>query len=338
MTDPADAVMDIVFARWRSQTMYAGVELGVFEVLKDGPATARDVARTLDLDADNTYRLLRGLASLDLLEEATDGTFSITVQGKLLTEDHPRSLRGIARLVESHEQYSVWPRLQDLVRTGETDAFEKEFGSPLFEYVQKNPEHAEVFDAGMTSHSAVETRSVLQALDDYDFSDRNRLCDVGGGAGHLLAHLLADRDHLEGEVLELPPVVDAAGAVPEELGVDDRFTFTAGDMFEAVPRADGYFMKHIMHDWSDEECVRILNQVTEAAPDGAPVFVAEYVVPGPETSHFSKLFDLHMMLMVGGRERTIDEYGGLFEGAGIELVNHHTAEGRAMSVVEGRVT
>ncbi len=338
MSDAADEVMHLIFARWRSQTLWAGVELGVFEVLSDGARPAAGVAGELDLDPDNTYRLLRGLASLELLDERPDGTFAINERGEHLTRDHPMSLRGIARLVEGEEQYAIWPSLPELVETGEEDAFEQVHGAALFEYVQENPEHAEVFDEGMTSHSTVETRDVLEALDGYGFDGPAHLCDVGGGAGHFLSHLLDERPRLTGQVLELPQVVEKAGELPGRLGVADRITFTAGDMFESVPGADAYVLKHILHDWTDAECVRILANVREAADAGVPVLVAEYVVPGPETPHFAKLFDLHMLLCTGGRERTVEEYGELFDRAGIELVEHHQADGRLMSVVEGRVT
>jgi predicted transcriptional regulator len=338
MSDPADEVMHMIFARWRSQTLYAGVELGVFELLSEGARPATDVATELDLDPDNTYRLLRALASLGLLEERPDRTFAINERGEHLIREHPMSLRGIARLVEGEEQYAIWPHLPELVESGEEDAFEKVHGASLFQYVQENPEHAEVFDEGMTSHSTVETRDVLEALADYRFDGPGHLCDVGGGGGHLLSHLLEDRPRLTGEILELPQVAEKAGEVPERLGVDDRIAFTPGDMFEAVPEADGYFLKHILHDWSDGECVEILESVAEAAGTGTPVMVAEYVVPGPNGGQFAKLFDLHMLLCTGGRERTVEEYGELFDRAGIELVDHHQADGRLMSVVEGRVT
>jgi hypothetical protein len=337
MSDPADAVIDLIFGRWRSQTLYAGVELGVFEELADGPARAGEVADALDLDPDNTYRLLRALGSLDLLDEGSDGTFSLTGKGALLTEDHPHSLRGVARLEESPEHYALWTHLPEFVRTGEQGAFEKEHGYRLFEYPEADPAYSRIFDEAMTSYSRLETRAVLAALDGDRLADVDHLCDVGGGHGYLLSHLVREHTHLTGEVLELPKVVEEAGGLPEELGVDDRVGFTAGDMFEAVPGADGYLMKHILHDWNDEECVEILENIRAAARPDAPVFVAELVVPGPDTRHFAKLFDIHMMVATTGRERTVEEYGELFEAAGMELAGHHAADGQPMSVVEGRV-
>lgn len=337
MSDPADAVAELIFGRWRSQILYAGVELGLFEALADGPATARDVAEDLDLDPGNSYRLLRALGSLELLDERPDGTFRITEKGRLLTGDHPRSLRGVALLEESPEHYALWTYLPEFVRTGEQGAFEEVHGHRLFEYPDEDADYSRIFDAAMTSYSRIETAAVLEALDEAHLDGVEHVCDVAGGHGYLLSHLLEAHPELTGEVLELPKVVREAGALPEEVGVADRITFTAGDMFEAAPEADAYLMKHILHDWDDGECVEILESVREAAPEGAPVFVAEHVVPGPDTPHFAKLFDIHMLVATTGRERTVEEYRELFRRAGMELAGHHTAEGRPMSVVEGRV-
>lgn len=336
MSEPADEVIDLIFGRWRSQTLYAGVELGVFEVLAERPRSAGEVADELDLDAENTYRLMRALATIGLLDEHRDGNFEITDRGELLTEDHPRSLRGVALLEEGPEHYAAWTHLPELIRSGEEGAFEKEFGHPPYEHREADREYGRVFNEAMTSYSSMQTAAVLEALDEEQLADIRHLCDVGGGRGHLLCHLLESYPHLTGEVLELPQVVEEAGDLPAEMGVEDRLTFTAGDMFESVPEADGYLMKYILMDWSDGECVEILENIREAAEPGAPVFIAEEVVPGPETPHFAKLMDLHMLVATAGRERTVEEFGELFGRAGLELVGHHRADGRPMSVVEGR--
>lgn len=332
--------MDLIFGRWRSQILYAGVKLGVFEALADEPQSAEAVAETQGLDPENTYRLLRALGSLDLLEERPNGTFALTENGAVLTRDHSHSLRGIALLEEGPVHYALWTHLVEFVRTGEHDAFEKEHGHAQFEDLDRavDPEYANVFNEAMTSLSRMETAAVREALDEETLSSVSHLCDVAGGRGYLLSHLLKGHPNLTGEVLELPNVVDEAGPVPEGIGVADRLAFTPGDMFEAVPEADGYVMKHILHDWGDERCIRILNNIRAAAPSGAPVFIAEHVVPGPDTSHFAKLFDVHMMVATGGQERTLGEYGTLLEKAEMELVDHHRAEGHPMSVVEGRVS
>lgn len=337
MSEPAERVIDLIFGRWRSQVLYAGVELGIFEVLGEAPATAEAVTGELDLDPDNGYRLMRALAALGLLHESPDATFSITDAGAVLTEDHPRSLRGVARLEEGPDHYMLWTYLPEFVRTGEQDASEEVTGYAGFERLAEDREHEEIFSAAMTSFSRIETDAVLAALDPEDLSDVGHLCDVAGGRGYLLSQLLLDHPGMRGTVLEIPEVAEGAGAVPEEFGVADRVTFVEGDMFESVPRADGYVMKHVLHDWNDDECVEIMDSIREAAPSGAPVYVCELVVPGPEEPHFAKLFDIHMMVATTGRERTVEEYGELFERADMELAGHHVAEGQPMSVVEGRV-
>ncbi len=118
------------------------------------------------------------------------------------------------------------------------------------------------------------------------------------------------------------------------MGVGDRCEYVAGDMFRAVPAADAYILKHILHDWSDAECVQILTNIYRAAPTDARAFVAEFVVPGPDTPHFSKLFDIHMMSASSGRERTEEEYAALFDEAGWNYVRTWYAGSKLMGVVE----
>jgi hypothetical protein len=122
----------------------------------------------------------------------------------------------------------------------------------------------------------------------------------------------------------------------EPMELANRVDFIAGDFFEEVPRADAYLMKHILHDWSDAECVDILSTIREAAPDGATLYNCELVVPGPDEPHLAKLFDIHMMIASTGRERTEEEYADLFEEAGFELVETHEHPEIPMSVVEGQ--
>lgn len=337
MTEATEHVNGIIFGRWRSQTLYTGVELGVFEVVHDNPKHAVEIADQLDIDREQGYRLLRALGSLELLQESSDRRFSITPAGELLQADHPDSLRGLVLLEEGPTHYTVWKHLPDIVREGGPDGFQREFGHSIFDHQEADPEYAQAFNEGMTGHSTMESPMVAGLLDHVDFSGFDRVCDVGGGHGHLLCTLLQDVPRVEGAVLELPPVVDDEDQHwHEPMGLTDRVDFVAGDFFEAVPTADAYLMKHILHDWDDEECVEILSTIREAASDGARLFNCEFVVPGPEQPHFSKIFDVNMMVMTAGRERTGGEYAELFEEAGFEYVETHRTEEIPMAVVEGK--
>ncbi len=339
MKDPHQWVMDILSGRWRSQILYAGVKLGVFDALRAGPKRADDVASELQLDRPHTYRLLRALASLGLLSEDRNRSFSLTASGEFLRADHPQSLRGITLLEEGPEHYAVWKHLCAIVRDGGGDGFVREFGRPIFLYAVEAPGYGAIFNEAMSSLSAGETAMVLEALATYDFSGISHVCDVGGGHGHLLCSLLAKHPHLRGTVYELPSVIEQRDLLwAQKMNVAARCEYVAGDIFTEVPAADAYLLKHILHDWDDADSVRILSNVHKAAARDARVFVAEYVVPGPEAPHFAKLFDIHMMCATGGRERTEEEYAGLFERAGWAYRTTWYPPSRLMGVVEAAKT
>ncbi len=332
------AVLDLIFGRWRSQTLYAGVKLGIFEALSAGPRSAAAVAEELRLDAALAYRLMRGLASLELLSEHRGRNFSLTETGELLRADHPETLRGVTLLEEGPEHYALWAHLPAMVREGTQNAFLREFKRMAFEHAAHDPAYGEVFNEAMTSYSSAQTAWTLEALADCDISGIGHLCDVGGGHGHLLASLVAKYPGLRGTVLELPSVIeDSSRLHAPKLGVGERCSYIAGDMFEAVPQADAYLMKMILHDWSDEECGRILRNIARAANPGARLFIVEHMIPDADTPHFAKLFDLHMMCWGTGRERTVEEYAELVQRAGWRYQRTWYPRSRTMGVVEARL-
>jgi hypothetical protein len=184
MEDASAQVFDLIFGRWRSQILYAGVKLGVFEALARGPQSAVPAARELGVDAGLLYRLMRALGSLGLLHEDHSRTFALTPMGERLCRDHPRSLRGIALLIEGPEHYAAWKHLPALITDGQQDGFVREFGWPQFDYMVQHPSYGAVFNEAMSSYSHIDTQLVLEALEPYDFSGISHLCDVGGGHGH----------------------------------------------------------------------------------------------------------------------------------------------------------
>jgi hypothetical protein len=329
------AVLDMIFGRWRSQTLYAGVKLGIFEALARGRRAAAAVAEELELDAALAYRLMRGLASLELLSEDERRAFALTETGELLRKDHPQTLRGVTLLEEGPEHYALWGHLPAMVREGRQNAFVREFGRMAFEHAAQDPQYGAVFNDAMTSYSSAQTAWTLEALDGYDFSSIGQVCDIGGGQGHLLAGVVAKYPHLAGTVLELPSVIDERSHLHESL------RYVGGDMFECVPAADAYFMKMILHDWNDEECGRILHTVARAAAraarPGARLFIVEHIIPDAGTPHFAKLFDLHMMCWGTGRERTAAEYAALVQDAGWSYARTWYPRSRMMGVVEARL-
>lgn len=336
MNDPAGKVIDLIFGRWRSQILYTGMKLGVFDALASGPRSAVSVASRLHLDPGMLYRLMRALGSLELLQEDDRRTFSLTPMGQLLRQDHPQTLRGMTLLEEGPEHYAIWKHLPDMVKDGEQNAFVREFGHMAFEHAGVDPSYGAVFNEAMSSYSGADNAWVLEALESYDFSRISHLCDVGGGHGHTLCSLLAKYLHLKGTVLELPSVIENKELLwADKMGVEDRCNYVAGDMFKEVPPADAHMMKRIIHDWNDWECIQILSNIHRAAPQNGRVFIIEAVVPSPEEPHFSKLFDIHMMCWGTGRERTTQEYAELLERAGWKYLQTWYPASRMIGVVEG---
>jgi hypothetical protein len=210
---------------------------------------------------------------------------------------------------------------------------------PLFDYLRSNPRYGTVFNRAMTSYSLVETQWALAALAGEDFSQIHTLCDVGGGHGHLACGLLDAYRHLEAIVLDMPEVVGETDRLwAPKLGLSERCRYLAGDMFREAPPANAYILKSVLHDWRDDECVRILTNLRRAVVGAGRVFVVDFVVPGPEEPHFSKLFDIHMMLVLTGRERTATEFAELMAEVGWRYDAWHRVPNAFQSVITATAT
>lgn len=336
MEDLKAKIFDVLYGRWRSQILYAGVKLGIFDAVTDTPEPAAGVAAKLGLDPVLTYRLMRALGSLEFLQENASHHFTLTAVGKLLRCDNPATVRGTVLLAEGPTHYALWKHLPAMVRDGRQNAFVREFGQTAFGHAALDAEYRVTFNEGMSSYSVTQTGWLLEALSGYDFSKIDHLCDIGGGHGHMLCSLLARYRHLRGTVLDLPSVFeDRSSLWAEKMNVTDRCRYVGGDMFKEVPRADAYMMKMILHDWNDEECLQILYNIHRAAAPGGRIFIVEHVIPDSGAPHFAKLFDIHMMCWGTGRERTGQEYSILLEGAGWRYVRTWYPPGRMMGAVEG---
>lgn len=334
-SDPRTNVAELIVGSWKSHILYAGVELGIFEALENGQKSASEVANRLSLDTALGYRLLRALASIELLEEQKDRMFRLTPEGRFLLKDHPESLAAVALLEEGPEHYALWKHLPAMIRDGGQNAFVREFGRTAFQHADQDPGYGSVFNQAMNSYSAVQTKAALEALETFDFRSVRTICDIGGGQGHLLCGFLAQHPHLTGLVLERPSVIQAPERLwANRLGLGDRCRYVVGNMFEAVPSADVYLMKLIIHDWDDRGSVKILAAARRAAPANARLFIIEHIIPGPDASHFSKLYDIHMMCWGTGRERTREEYAALLAAAGWSFQGIRPMLGGLMGIVE----
>jgi hypothetical protein len=325
-------LINLTAGKWVSQAIAVAAELGIADLLKDGPRSAADIARAANASEDGVYRLLRALGSVGLFAETGERRFRLTPLGKRLRTDSPEAIGGYARFIGHESTWRPWGELRHSVHTGEP-AFDQVFGMPIFEYYAKMPEAATVFDAAMTSISTFESQAVVAA---YDFSRVGTLVDVAGGHGLLITAILETNRRMGGILFDLPHVTAGAPALLQSRGVADRCQIVSGDFFESVPEGgDAYIMKHIIHDWDDERATQILRNCHRAMGPGGKVLIVDAVIPAGNGAHFGKLLDLEMLVLTPrGRERTKVEFQNLLKRSGFRLRRVVSTETH-LSVVEG---
>jgi hypothetical protein len=324
------ALLELATGSWTTQVVYVAAKLGIPDRLAAGPARADDVAAQVGADPDAVYRLMRAMASRGVLRERRDGRFALTPVGDALRTDVEDSLRDMVLFIGHPARWADWGSLLYSVQTGQPAA-DKLRGMPFFEYLDTDPEFAQVFNNAMTAASGLSNDVALAA---YDFSDARLVIDVGGGHGAVLSTILRSAPGANGVLYDLPKVVDGAGPLLEEAGVAHRCTVQGGSFMESVPAGgDIYVMKNIIHDWNDEDALTILRNVRTAIADGGKLILLEMVLPQRSSSFIGHMLDLEMLLMVHGRERTRVQYYDLLNRAGFRL-NRVIPTVSPMSVVE----
>jgi hypothetical protein len=330
---PTVALRRLVNGYQVTQAIHVAVTLGIADLLRDGPRSSGDLADATQSHAPSLHRVLRALAAVGVLHEEDDGRFALTELGEGLRSDAAEPVGGWAAYVGRPAHFQAWGALLEAVRTGE-NAFASVHGCDVWEYRAHHPEDGAIFDRAMTDTSRRANRELLEA---YDFGHFERAVDVGGGHGAFLAAVLAAHRELHGVLFDQPHVVADAPAVLDAAGVRNRCEIAAGSFFDGVPAGgDAYLLKAIVHDWEDDDALRILRGVRAAIADGGTVLVVERELGPPNTEPEAKLSDLNMMVGPGGRERTRDEFAALFAESGFELervvstpIGLHIFEGRA---------
>ena len=313
MLAPEDQMMQWITSKWITKPIYVTTELGIADLLRDGPLSVDDLAKKTDTHAPTLYRILRALSSVGVFVETEDHVFGLTPLSQCLVSN---ALGPIARMFLSEWHDKAWSGLSHTVRTGEP-GFDHTFGKPSFEWFEENPEARSILDQGQGSKVVGFANAVIEA---YDFSDLKSICDIGGGQGTFLIQLLAAYPHVKGYVAELPGAVVSAEKTIAKANLSDRCKAIPHDFHkDAPPACNAYFLVNVLHDWNDEICVRILKNITKAMNADTRLWVIEYVIePGPGFS-VAKLLDIEVLVMSSGCERSINEYKTLVGAAGLEV-------------------
>jgi hypothetical protein len=304
-----------------SRALDLAARLRLADVLAGGPLDADELARRTDTHAPALQRVMRLLASVGVFDEGDDGRFALTEIGELLRDDVEGSMRASVLLFTGIGIQDSWRELEYCVRTGEP-AFRKDApDADPFAAMAADPEQAAIFDRAMATFAPQTAAAVAAA---YDFSVFETLADVGGGNGALLAGILAANPKLHGLVFDQEHVVPRAEAHLAELGIADRCAVVGGSFFESVPAgADAYLLKHVIHDWDDEQAAQILANCRAVVPEEGRLLIVEGVYPARiDRSLESKgaaANDVNMLVCTGGRQRSEAEFESILASAGFRL-------------------
>jgi hypothetical protein len=313
--ETAAQLRSMLFGLRVAQSISVAASMGIPDALATGPRASEDLASELGAHARTLYRLLRMLAAAGILTEDGEQRFALTDLGTALRSDVEGSVREQAVLFGRPALLGAWGNLEHSIRTGE-NAFAALHGEPIWTWRARDPEAQSQFNRAMAAISGPIGPALAESL---EIADGEVVADIGGGNGTLLAAVLTRHPGARGIVFDQPDVVAEAGAVLERAGVGDRSDSVGGSFFEAVPRADIYLMKSILHDWGDTDSTAILRTIRDAAGPGGRLVLIERVLGGPNEDLEGKVSDLHMLVMPGGQERTLDEWRALLAAGGWEL-------------------
>lgn len=311
-TTPSDQVRQLMMGGWASQVVFVLAGLGIPDQLADGHQEAEAVADAAGTDPDATRRLLRAAATLGLVSEAGRGRYRLTELGECLCSDSSGSVREQALSWGTPASWRLCGSLGQAIRTGRPTTPDV-LGGSFWEYFADHPDEGAQFSRAMGQQSAQAAADVAAAISP---SGYRRIADIGGAHGDLLMALLSEAPQSRGLLVDLPQVIDGARQRVAGSPLAGRIELCRGDFFHEVPEADLYLLKWILHDWDDEQARLILSTCRRAAAPGARLLVVEMVLPDPWAPSPAHLFDLAMLTLLGGRERSEPEYHALLEAAG----------------------
>jgi SAM-dependent methyltransferase len=313
----AGKLLPMIWGIHISRCVYAVAELGIPDLLADGPRSSGELAAATQAHEPSLYRVLRVLAALSVFEEHEPRTFSLTVVGERLRTGAPLGMRSWATFMEAMGGVRPFAHILETIRTG-TPGRQIEFRTDLFEFLADREDAAAIFDAAMAERTAAYAPSVADA---YDFSDVRTIVDIGGGNGTLLVEILRRHSHLSGVLFETPTVAARADAVLDATDIADRCKVRAGDFFEQVPdKADCYVLANVLHDWDDARSIDILRNCRRAMSRPGRVLIVERLIPDDGGDPVPTLLsDINMLVMTGGQERSNAEYSKLLSTANLTL-------------------
>ncbi|MCK5703991.1 MAG: hypothetical protein KAI29_22695 [Cyclobacteriaceae bacterium] len=313
MLAPEDQIMQWITSKWITKPICVVVELGIADLLRDGPLGVDTLAEKTETHAPTLYRLLRALSSVGIFLEKEEYVFELTALSRCLLSD---AMGPMAQLFLSEWHDKAWNSLTYTVKTGKP-GFDHAFGKQSFDWIEENPSVRSIYDKAQ-GMKAVELADAVSEV--YNFSGFCSICDVGGGRGSFLIQLLGKYSHINGFVADIQGAVRSAERAIAKAGLDDRCKAVSYDFLkDAPPVCDAYFLVNILHDWNDKICCQILKNISQSMNTKSKLWIVEYLLEQGPGFSVAKLLDIEVLVMGDGRERTIDEFKAILDSVGLEI-------------------
>jgi len=325
---PQTKLLELMLAPLIAQSVGTVAKLGVADCFQGSSLSTAEIARAIGADEAKLRRCLRVCASVDVFTAEPDDHWALTRLGESLKTDSPDCARFMTIIPSAFAHWTTFGRLAECVKTGRSQAKEA-LGAEIWEYYEQEPAEAEIFGQAMKNMSAM---SIGPVLEHYDFALYPTIVDVGGAYGTMLAAILRQYPQARGVLLDLPNIV--AGADPVLAETASRVSRVGGNFLEdPLPAGDCYVLKHVLHNWTDEQCITLLKSVREAMNPGGRVVIVEMFMPDDEPTGPVMLLDLAMMVIMDSKERTNAEFASLCASAGLK-VTRTIPTGSAFGIIE----
>ncbi len=309
--NPLHTLLQMAAGYCLPRCLHVVANLGVADALEETPQTAAELAAVVGANPDALGRALRLLSAHGVFVSEGSG-FGHSTASRLLRSDHPQSARAVTRMLGLPINWKVLETLEDSIRSGQPST-NKVAPEGYWAWYAKHPEENALFNAAMVGKAHGQVAAIMAT---YDFSPFGTIGDIGGGRGHLLQAVLKAAPGTTGVLFDQSHVIAESAGLPSK-----RLTLQSGDFFkDALPPCDAYLVMEVIHDWNDQESIAILRAIRKAAPRHAKLLLIEQLIPDDAEPHWSKTLDILMLSLLGGAQRTHQEYAALLKAAGFSLV------------------
>jgi SAM-dependent methyltransferase len=296
------------------QAIYVATKLNIADCIGDKEYEINDLSQTIGACKDNLYRLLKVLSSYGIFKETNEMTFINTEYSNMMRKEYPESVYDLILWEVGTLTWKSLEGLDQCVLNGET-AFDKAFGMSFFKYLDQNQNHKRALHNALNAFNKISNPSIKQS---YDFSKFNKILDIGGGQGELIIDIQEKYSNAECMLFEHEETISQLSSIIKQ-GIN---VFT-GDFFtDELPEADCYILKLILHDWNNDQCIKLLKNCNRTLSKGGKLLIMEpAIIDGSPYKLFSQMLDLDMMILTGGKERTPEEYNTILNASGFKYSN-----------------